>query len=206
MSCAARGKFVAEPERIGIFGGTFDPIHSAHIAIGHTALKEANLDRVLFVVSAYPPHKGSDVHASAEDRYAMVQAALAEEAQLEASRIELDREGPSYTFDTLRELSKQHPGSKLFFIIGQDSLIDLPKWRDTEGILSMVELLVLPRPNVALPHPGLLAGHYTLLPFMQWDISSTTLRGKIAAGEAVNAWLPEDVLRLIRDKGLYHVG
>ena len=110
-----------KPLRIGIFGGTFDPVHNVHLRMARAARDRAGLDRVLFVVAATPPHKRGDVVASAEDRLAMVRAAIAGEDGFEASRIEMDRPGPSYTVDTVRALAETHPDARLYLIIGNTS-------------------------------------------------------------------------------------
>ncbi|MEA3366078.1 MAG: nicotinate (nicotinamide) nucleotide adenylyltransferase, partial [Candidatus Hydrogenedentes bacterium] len=134
--------------RIGVLGGTFDPIHKAHIRIAKAALNQARLDKVLFVVAAHPPHKSRrKLHATSEERFAMVQAALADEPAMEPSRIELDRDGPSYTAETLAILEEHYRGAKLFLILGLDSLVDMPHWHHPEMILAKADLLVAPRPG-----------------------------------------------------------
>ncbi|MBX3180602.1 MAG: nicotinate-nucleotide adenylyltransferase [Candidatus Hydrogenedentes bacterium] len=189
--------------RIGVFGGTFDPIHTTHVAIGRAALRHKNLDRVLFVVSADPPHKGGDEITPADTRYAMVEAALANEPGLEPCDLELHREGPSYTADTVRALRERYPGAEFYLIIGQDALLDLPKWRSPEAILSEVRLLVLPRPGFNGALPESLEGQYELLPFDLSDLSSTQVRERIAAGQSTGGALPDAVRSLVEEKGLY---
>lgn len=192
---------------IGIFGGTFDPIHNTHCDIARKALECANLDRVFFVVSARPPHKtgihGEGVHASAECRFDMVKAALHGEPRMEASRIEMDRTGLSFTIDTLRAFREFYPDARLHLIIGYDSLIDLPGWREPESILACANLLVIPRPGIRNAIPAQLEGHYEILPFHETTDSSSEIRERIAAGEPVEHLLPVRVLELIRRKGLY---
>lgn len=185
-----------------MFGGTFDPIHKAHVDIGRAAVTQAYLDRLLFVVAGDPPHKRDATYAPAEDRFRMVEAALAEETGMEASRIELDRNGPSYTADTLSLLHEQHPHAKLFLVLGMDALADLPHWRGPERILSLARLLVVPRPgewNV----PQAVRGHFDMLRFEQTEISSTEVRRRIVAGEPIEPFLPPAVFRLIEGKGIY---
>jgi len=191
-------------KRIGVYGGTFDPIHTTHLDIARTALRHAHLDRVLFIVAARPPHKQGEVFAEAQDRLELVRAALADEPAMEASRLELDRSGYSFTVDTLDLLQQQYPGAALYLILGYDSLVELPGWRDPEGIFARAHILAAPRPGVLAPVPPMLAGHYDLLPFQEREVSSTDIRARIAAGEEVRAWLPPAVERLIRQKGLYH--
>lgn len=190
--------------RIGVYGGTFDPIHRTHLAIARAALDHAQLDRVLFVVSAAPPHKQADVYAGPEDRFQMVQAALADEPRMEVSRLELDRKGLSFTADTLRELQAAHPGAELFLIVGYDALLDIPNWHHPREILSHARLLAAPRPGARLPVPRDLAGRYEMLPFTESEVSSTEIRARIAAGQDARDLLPPAVERLIREKSLYH--
>jgi nicotinate-nucleotide adenylyltransferase len=196
---------VSKPERIGVYGGTFDPVHNAHLSIARAALEHARLDRVLFVVSARPPHKRRGPYATAEERYAMVEAALAGEARMEASRLEMDRNGISYTDATLTELKRLHPNSELYLIIGLDSLIDLPRWKNMPAILELSKLLVVPRPE-RRPVPPELDGHYELLPFAQTRLSSTEIRRHVAAGISIDDVAPRAVVDLIREKGIYHAG
>lgn len=193
---------MSDPRRIGVFGGTFDPIHNTHIAIARAAREQANLDLVLFVVSANPPHKRGATLAPPEDRLALVRAALAGEAGMEASRIELDRSGPSYTADTLAELQARYPSASLYLIIGMDSLIDLPKWKSPERILGLAHLLVVPRPG-RRQVPASLAGRYSMLAFEEAEDSSTEVRSRIAAGEPCDDLLPRAVIDLIQERGLY---
>lgn len=185
-----------------MFGGTFDPIHNAHIEIGRAAVSQAKLDRLLFVVAGKPPHKRHATFAPAEDRFRMVEAALEDEPHMESSRIELNRDGPSYTADTLTFLHEQDPDAKLFLIMGMDALVDLPGWRDPDRISSLARLLVVPRPG-NWDIPPAVQGHYDLLQFERTDISSTEVRRRIANGEPVDSILPPNVCRLIEESGVY---
>ncbi|MFP4502739.1 MAG: nicotinate-nucleotide adenylyltransferase [Candidatus Hydrogenedentota bacterium] len=194
---------MGDAQHVGVFGGTFDPIHITHLAIAHAAREQAWLDKVLFVVSGTPPHKNDDVFADARDRYDMVAAATANEPCFAASRIEIDRDGPSYTADTLRALHTQMPGAALFLILGFDSLVDLPRWREPETILEHAHLLAVPRPELEAAIPAGLEGHYTLLDFPKSDMSSTAIRERLFAGEPVDSMLPPAVARLIEERGLY---
>jgi nicotinate-nucleotide adenylyltransferase len=195
---------VSNPRRIGVFGGTFDPVHNAHCDIARTARDAAHLDRVLFVVAGRPPHKTEGASASAEDRFAMVRAAIKDLPGMAASRIEIDRGGPSYTVDTLRAIERRYPGARLFLIIGYDSLLDLPKWRDPAGILARAGLLVVPRPGLATEVPAQFEGRYDLLPFRETPVSSTDIRERILAGRPFEDLVPAAAARLIRERGIYH--
>ncbi len=192
-------------QRIGVLGGTFDPPHNAHCDIARAALDEWRLDRVLFVVAARPPHKSEGPYATPEERLAMVQAALAGEPRMEVCEIELERDGPSYTRDTLRELERLYPGADLFLIVGFDSLLDLPHWKDPQGILARARLLVVPRPGLPDAVPSNLDQGCDMLPFEKTTLSSTEVRKRIAAGEPFSNLVPHAVAKLIRRKGIYEV-
>lgn len=195
---------MSEPERIGVLGGTFDPLHNAHLDMARAALEAAHLDRVLFVVSARPPHKDQGPIATPEQRLAMVTASLESQDRMEATDIEFHRPGPSYTTDTLTELEGAHPGAHLFLVIGFDSLLDLPNWRDPEGLLEKARLLVLPRPGNNRPVPEHLRGAYELLPFQETGLSSTDVRRRVAAREPVDRLVPPPVLHVIHAQRPYH--
>jgi len=194
---------VNKSQRIGVLGGTFDPIHNVHLAMARAAIKHARLDKVLFVVSGRPPHKSTGPCASAENRFAMAEAATASESKMEASRLEIDRGGVSYTRDTLEALSKQSPGDTLFLILGFDSLLDLPNWRAPGRVLELARILVVPRPGANGQVPTELEGHYDMLPFEPVDIASTTIRQRIATGGSIEELVPAPVVRYILGKGLY---
>jgi len=142
---------VSDSERIGVFGGTFDPIHYAHLDIARTAMKQAHLDQVVFVVSARPPHKRKGPFASPEDRYAMVEAAVAVESRMTASRTELDRGGPSYTVDTLEYIAAViGPEAEIFFITGADAVLDILTWKAPARVLELCTLIAATRPGYDL--------------------------------------------------------
>ncbi len=191
-------------QRIGVFGGTFDPVHNTHLEIARTALQYAHLDKVLFVVSASPPHKSGEVAISAEERYLLVDAALRDEPTMQACRLEVEREGPSYTADTIKELGQHYPNAALYLIIGSDSLVDLPKWYNPRQILDAAHLLVVPRPGTPEPIPAMVEGHYDILPFKVSSLSSTEIRQNLSEGKPVNALIPDTVSALIHKKGLYN--
>lgn len=193
---------MADTLRIGVFGGTFDPVHNTHIAIARAAMRSARLDRVLFVVAGCPPHKQGGEWASSEDRYAMVAAALKDHPGMEPCRIEIDRQGPSYTADTLRALKEQSPGAEFFLILGMDSLVDLPHWRAPSTILKIARILVAPRPG-QWDIPSCLDGHYDVLSIERVNLSSTEIRERIEKGRPVTGLLPDAVLEYIEDRGIY---
>jgi len=194
---------VNKAKRIGVLGGTFDPVHNAHLAMARAARDHARLDAVLFVVAARPPHKDTGPCASPEDRFNMVEAAVADEPQLRASPLELDRGGVSYTCDTLDELGRQAPAAKLFLVVGFDSLIDLPNWRNFQHVVASAGLLVAPRPGQYNHVPKELEGRYTVLPCPKFDVSSTDIRNRIRAGQSIEDLVPPAVVQYIREKGIY---
>ena len=191
------------PKRIGVYGGTFDPIHNAHLEIARAARDCASLDVVLFVVAARPPHKKNETFATPEDRMAMVQAAVVGEAGMDSSALELMREGPSYTGQTLVGLHRQYHGSELFLIIGMDSLADLPKWKDPEPILEHAQLLVVPRPGNGSAPPDMVAGKCRVIPFAETALSSTEVRDRIARGARISELVPAPVETLIHERHIY---
>lgn len=190
-------------QRIGVFGGTFDPIHNVHMNAARAALDQAGLDRVLFVVSARPPHKKDDTAATPEQRLAMVRAAIADEPRFEVCDIEFHRDGPSYTHDTLDELSRQYPDSELFLIIGDDSFAEFPSWRAPDAILARAKLLVLPRPGKTRAAPQSMRGKYEYLPFQESDMSSTEIRRRVESGQPIAGLVPDTVERFIQEQHLY---
>lgn len=193
---------MSEPARIGVLGGTFDPIHLAHLALARAAMEQANLDQVLFVVSASPPHKVGDVRLDAEQRMELVQAALADEPGMLASRIEMDRGGPSYTSDTLLQLRTEQPGAALFLILGMDAVHDLPRWHRPDLIVANARILAAPRPDLPREPPAELAPYVQLLDFETRPVSSTDIRRQLAQGEWPEQ-LPARVRDLIEERDWY---
>ena len=190
-------------ERIGVFGGTFDPIHAGHVAAAAAVHRALDLDRTLLVVANEPWQKeGTRSVTPAEDRLAMVVAAVADRPGLEPSRLEIDRGGPSYTVDTVEELHGLYPGSELFLVVGADVVPDLRTWRHQGDLQQSVVLVVVDRPGATReqPPPGWRAVSVPVPPF---DVSSTELRARLEAGRPVDGLVPEGVIRCIRDRNLY---
>ena len=138
---------VPSAKRIGLLGGSFDPVHYGHLQIARDAIRLFNLYRVLFIPAPLPPHKQQADLSPVEDRLAMLEAALASDPRFSVSRIETERPGPSYTVDTLRRLKDLYPREQLVFIIGLDTLLDLPNWKDIETVFQLCEFAVLSRPG-----------------------------------------------------------
>lgn len=195
-------------ERIGIMGGTFDPIHEGHIQMARAAMKEAKLDRVLMIPTGNPPHKQGITPA--EDRWKMLCAACAQEEGLYPDRLELDRPGVIYTIDTLSILKEKYPKADLYYIIGADTLMELCHWRDYERVLSMCTFLVCPRAwhytpaQLTLERKRLteLGGSIVMLDMEPVDVSSTALREALQKGEPTPL-LPVAVREYCGIKGLY---
>jgi nicotinate-nucleotide adenylyltransferase len=183
--------------KIGVFGGTFDPVHVGHLAIAQAALDTAGLDRVVFVPARRSPLKDSEPAASEGDRFAMLVLATKEQPRFSVSRVELDREGPSYTVDTLEAL---RPTGELFLILGSDALADLAKWRSPERIKGLAKILVARRPGA--PEPDAASGARAFdAPCL--DISSRELRARASRGLSLRYLVPDEVWRHIAQSGLY---
>ncbi len=189
--------------RVGLFGGSFDPVHDAHVALARTALEQLRLDEVRWIPVGQPWQKSRRL-ASAADREAMVRLAIADEPRFVLDRSELRRRGASYTLDTVRELVLASPDDERVLILGQDQYASLHTWRDWRELLALVTLAVANRPGAALavnPQIAQLAHQTVLLPMM--DISSTEVRRRVAAGEPIASLVPEAVARYIEHHRLY---
>ena len=197
------------PRRVGLLGGTFNPVHAGHLSIAREALVLFDLDAVWFIPCAVPPHKPVGNLAANEDRLAMLQLAIAGEPRFAALSLEFERPGKSYTVDTLRALQALHPGTGFVFIIGADTLPELHTWHKPLELLSLVRIVTLARPG-CLPDPAalhlpppwperLLADIRTGTPL---EVSSRDIRAKIAAGQPVTL-VPAAVIRYIQEHNLY---
>jgi nicotinate-nucleotide adenylyltransferase len=181
--------------RIGVFGGTFDPVHVGHLAIANAALEELGLDRVVFVPARRSPLKQEGPDASASHRLAMLASATAHEPRFQVSKVELDRDGPSYTVETLETLRGE---GELFLILGSDAYADFERWRHPERIRSLATIVLAARPGA----PNAPRDVRVLdLPLM--DISSRELRARGARGRSLRYLVPEAALRYIEEHRLY---
>jgi len=189
--------------RIGVFGGSFDPVHRAHVALAQSALGALHLDQVRWVPAGNPWQK-TRAMTPAEDRLALVQAAIEGEPRFVLDRIEVDRSGPSYTLDTLRELQAAHAGVQWVLLIGQDQYSGLHTWKDWQALLGLVELAVANRPgDLRQPHPDVQRFPHRMVPLPMLDISSTDIRTRVAAGLDISHLVPPGVARYIETHGLY---
>jgi nicotinate-nucleotide adenylyltransferase len=185
-----------------VLGGTFDPVHVAHIFAAAEARHRLRLDRVLFVVANVPWQKRDRNVTSAEDRFAMVAAALDGVEGLEASRIELDRGGESYTADTLAELAVRWPGADLVLLIGADVADELHTWKRVDEVRELATLGVWRRQGVEVPDLGP-EWRVTPVDVPCLELSSTELRARAVAGRPLDGLVPAPAVRLIRERGLY---
>jgi nicotinate-nucleotide adenylyltransferase len=195
--------------RIGIFGGTFDPIHLGHLHIANGLREKLDLDQIIWVVAGKPPHKRGQIVSEDDDRIAMVRLALGDNSEDIVSRVEVDRPGPSYTVDTLQTLRKELGPAQYFFLMGEDSLRDFPTWRDPERILELADLGVVGRPGIDTDLETLaeqlpaLAGKVHLAQIDELPYSSSEIRQRVADGLPIADLTVEPVVDYIRDHGLY---
>jgi nicotinate-nucleotide adenylyltransferase len=190
-------------ERLGVFGGTFDPPHIGHLVAANEARHALALDRVLLVVANEPWQKtGTREISPASDRLAMVTAAVEAVDGLEASAVELDRGGPSYTADTLETMAERDPDGMRFLILGADAAGGLRTWERAEAVPRLATLVLVDRPGLPAPAPP--AGWaFERVEMPRLDVSSTDLRQRIAAGRPVTFLTPDAVVSCIRDRRLY---
>ena len=196
--------------RTGILGGTFDPVHSGHLAIANLARSELSLDRVIFVPAGNPRLKRQQPEAAVEHRVAMVKLAVADYPEFETWEIETDRPGPTYTVDTLEELSGSLPDDQLFFILGIDVLTRFHEWRSPSRILELCRLVAVSRPGYsAFDWPAFYAatpdaaGRVDLVSSATVDVSGTELRRRAAAGLTLRGLAPGPVEQYIGGHSLY---
>jgi|SRR5688572_19786043 len=195
--------------RIGVMGGSFDPIHLGHLIMAEAAREALNLNLVLFVPTAVQPLKQDRLAADPTHRAAMIEIAIEENPCFRLSRVDLDRPGPSYTVDTLRLLDDEYTQASFWFVLGADALQSLPRWRDPQGILALTRLAVVRRPDAALDLADLIRVFPRLDEAVDWvdapliDISSTNLRRRAAEGESLRYRTPDAVRDYIESHGLY---
>ena len=196
---------------IAILGGTFDPIHLGHLSIANTAMKHAGLERVLFIPAGHPRLKQAEPTASVKHRLEMVRLATEATPAFEACDIETSRPGPTYSIDTLVELTAElGPEAKLFFIVGLDVLNQLHRWKDPERVMALCQLLVLDRPGeqdfdwdefyLRIPEAK---GRVQIVAAPLINVSATELRRRLAAGESVSGLVPDAVAEYILSQKLY---
>jgi nicotinate-nucleotide adenylyltransferase len=197
------------PPRIGVLGGTFDPVHNGHLHIARELRHAAGLDAIIWVPAGRPPHKTGQIVSGDRDRLAMLELALADSRTDEISTVDMDRAGPSYTADMLALLKQQLAPATLVFLMGEDSLRDLPTWHDPARILRLAELAVAGRPGIdadlealAASLPGL-DGRVHIVPTVEVPYSSSDIRERVRAGNPITGLVPPAVERYIHEHELY---
>jgi nicotinate-nucleotide adenylyltransferase len=205
------------PRRVGVFGGTFDPVHLGHLIVAEQCREQGRLDEVWFVPANVPPHKVDKRVSRFDQRAEMIELAIAGNPAFRVERIEGERPGPSFTADTLAELRRRHPGADLFLLLGSDSLAELPTWYEPRRIVENAGLLVMLRASHPLrtadamraalglpPSAPLRLEHVEEPPII--DISSRALRERVAAGRSLRYLVPRAVECYVHEKGLYRPG
>jgi nicotinate-nucleotide adenylyltransferase len=198
------------PERIGVFGGTFDPPHLGHLILASEARAQLELARLLWVLTAIPPHKLGQPITPVEDRLEMLERAIADEPAFEVSRVDITRPGPHYTADTLNLLHRENPGATLALLLGEDSLRDLVAWHEPIQVVAACdEIGVMRRPGVSidlssLEHeiPGL-SGKVRFVDAPLLEIASHEIRRRVAEGRPFRYYVPERVHQYIMQEGIY---
>jgi nicotinate-nucleotide adenylyltransferase len=186
-------------ERVGLFGGSFDPVHLGHLILAEAALEELRLDRIVFIPAAVSPFKTErPPSASNDQRLLMLRKATAEESRFSVDERELHRSGPSYTIDTVRELLGDHPGVRFIYLIGADNLKELPKWHEIEELKNLVDFAVLDRGG----SPEILTCGYPIVS-RRIDLSSTEIRDRLAKGLSIRFMVPEGVYDCIMTDHAY---
>jgi len=189
-------------ERIGLFGGSFDPVHTGHLLVAQAAIEELALARLFFVPAAQSPFKTDRKLADAAMRSRLLRLALAGRPDCEIDEQEIRRGGVSYTIDTLRDYSKRFPHAKLFYLIGADNVPKLNEWREAAGLAKLAEFVVIPRPGqdaVSFPQPF----HGRILRGFPFGVSSSEIRARVKAGLPIEHLVPGAVAEAIRGAGLY---
>jgi nicotinate-nucleotide adenylyltransferase len=198
----ARTFSLSAGRRIGIMGGTFDPIHHGHLVAASEVQARFDLDEVVFVPTGHPYEKGKV--SPAEDRYLMTVIATASNPRFHVSRADIDRDGPTYTIDTLRDMRAVYgAGASLFFITGADALARILSWKDALEMLAVAHFVGVTRPGFDLTDDHLPADAVTLVEVPAMAISSTACRDRVAAGKPVWYLVPDGVVQYINKRGLY---
>lgn len=197
---------MSSSSRVGIFGGTFDPIHKAHLEVARQAVIQMDLDKIILVPSKHPPHKNEKGITRAEIRYEMVKLAVEDKRNMEVSSVEIERTGPSYTVDTLKEMDEIY--DEIMFVVGADNLINIKTWKKPEELLEMCPFVVAPRGGVLEEdfQDEIFRGKdLRFLDMSEISLSSTEVRERFVEGQSVDGLVPEKVIEFILEKDLYRV-
>src|SRR5262249_19895449 len=210
LTVTARRQLVSNPNgrrRIGVMGGTFDPVHHGHLVAGSEVAHIFGLDEVIFVPTGEPWQKEGRKVSAAEDRYLMTVIATASNPRFSVSRVDIDRPGPTYTIDTLRDLRRlRGPDAKFFFITGADALEQLMTWQDVDELFELAHFVGCTRPGHRLSGAGLPDGRVSLIEIPALAISSTTCRERVAKGVPIWYLVPDGIVQYISKRGLYRDG
>lgn len=188
--------------KLGLFGGSFDPVHLGHLLVAQTAREELGLDRLFFIPAAQSPFKPDSKPTPAHERLRLLRLALAGKPWCGLDEQEIRRGGVSYTIETIRDYAKRYPGAEIFYLIGTDHVAKLPQWREAEELARLAQFVVIPRPDVvevSFPQPfrgGILRG----FPFA---VSSSQIRARVKAGLPIEHLVPATVAEAICSAGLY---
>jgi nicotinate-nucleotide adenylyltransferase len=196
-------------ERLGVFGGTFDPPHNGHLALARAARDQFNLQTVLWVLTPDPPHKDRPDLTPYPERLAMLRSAIDGQRGFEISAVDIERPGPQYMVDTVRILRDRNPGAELFLLIGEDSLRDLPTWKEPRELLALCPIIAMHRPANGADLDALeekLPGirervHFLTAP--NYDLSSTKIRQMVRDGKSVLRMIPRPVAAVVEKENLY---
>lgn len=195
--------------RLGVLGGTFDPPHNGHLALARAAQDALALTQLLFVPAADPPHKRGQAKTPAAARLGMLRCALQQEPGFCLSMLDMDRPGPHFAVDTLRLLREAHPDAAVWFVMGADSLRDLPDWHNPQALIALCRLAVVPRPGVPVRPdmherriPGL-ARRVDMIDCPLFPHASRDIAARLRAGEDLGGLVPRAVLHYIAERGLY---
>jgi nicotinate-nucleotide adenylyltransferase len=190
--------------RVGVMGGTFDPIHHGHLVAASEVAHHFELDDVVFVPTGRPWQKAARVVSEPEDRYLMTVIATASNPRFSVSRVDIDRPGPTFTTDTLRDISEVYgPDCELYFITGADALSQILSWRDVDELFTIAHFVGCTRPGHVLHDPGLPEGKVSLIEIPALAISSSECRHRVASGEPIWYLVPDGIVQYINKRGLY---
>lgn len=187
--------------RLGVMGGTFDPIHNGHLVAASEVAAALNLNEVIFVPTGEPWQKSGVTPTS--DRYLMTEIATAANPRFKVSTIDIDRDGPTYTVDTLRDLSKQYPDAELFFITGADAISSISSWKNVDELWTLAKFVAVTRAGHQLDLPAAPEGAIQVLEIPALSISSTDIRERVAVGKPIWYLVPDGIVQYIAKHGLY---
>ncbi|NEU31616.1 nicotinate-nucleotide adenylyltransferase [bacterium LRH843] len=191
-------------KKVGLFGGTFNPPHLGHLLFAQEAMLACKLDEIWFIPVNIPPHKESEELISNKDRVDLLRACTKQNERFSVSTVELKREGPSYSVDTVKLLKKIHKDTEFFFLIGGDMIDYLPKWERIDELIKLVTFIGVRRPGSLAS--STYSDHVMLIDMVQVDFSSTLIRERVRAGLPVTYMVPDEVDKLMKERGLYEPG